>query len=101
LTTNELGCSCLKEIKISPKKSSPSRQRWWKYFSKHKEVEELPLLPVRTAEDKEADEERESNPESEKPFELTDIALRIPKGSFVAIVGRVGSGKVRMRDVQL
>ena len=30
----------------------------------------------------------------EKPFELTDLKLRIPKGSFVAIVGRVGCGKV-------
>ena len=32
--------------------------------------------------------------EKEKPFELKDIKLRIPKGTFVAIVGRVGSGKV-------
>ncbi len=61
-------------------------------------MDELPLLPVRTTEDK---EERESIQESEKPFELTDIALQVPKGSFVAIVGRVGSGKVRLRDVQL
>ncbi|KAI8970550.1 multidrug resistance-associated ABC transporter [Trametes punicea] len=29
----------------------------------------------------------------EKPFELKDVKLKIPKGSFVAIVGRVGSGK--------
>ena len=57
-------------------------------------MDELPLLPVRTAEDKEVDEETESNSESEKPFELTDITFRVPKGSFVAIVGRVGSGKV-------
>ena len=64
-------------------------------------MDELPLLPVRTDEDKEANEDRESNPESEAPFELTDIAFRVPKGSFVAVVGRVGSGKVRLRDVQL
>ena len=32
--------------------------------------------------------------EEGKPFELKDIKLKIPKGSFVAIVGRVGSGKV-------
>ncbi|KAJ7607370.1 multidrug resistance-associated ABC transporter [Roridomyces roridus] len=31
--------------------------------------------------------------EDEKPFELNDLKLRIPRGSFVAIVGRVGSGK--------
>jgi ATP-binding cassette, subfamily C (CFTR/MRP), member 1 len=30
----------------------------------------------------------------EKPFELKGLNLKIPKGSFVAIVGRVGSGKV-------
>lgn len=30
----------------------------------------------------------------EKPFELKNLRLKIPKGSFVAIVGRVGSGKV-------
>lgn len=29
----------------------------------------------------------------EKPFELPSLKLRIPKGAFVAIVGRVGSGK--------
>jgi ABC-type bacteriocin/lantibiotic exporter with double-glycine peptidase domain len=90
----------VKDPKASPEKSSPSRQRWWKYLPRRRAVEELPLLPVRTAEEKEA-EECESNPESEKPFELTDIALRIPKGSFVAIVGRVGSGKVCLRDVHL
>ena len=31
----------------------------------------------------------------EKPFELKDLKFRVPKGAFVAIVGRVGSGKVR------
>ncbi|KAI1798261.1 multidrug resistance-associated ABC transporter [Ganoderma leucocontextum] len=31
--------------------------------------------------------------EEGKPFELKGIKLKIPKGSFVAIVGRVGSGK--------
>ncbi|KAG6865425.1 hypothetical protein C0991_002663 [Blastosporella zonata] len=29
----------------------------------------------------------------EEPFELKDLKLTVPKGSFVAIVGRVGSGK--------
>lgn len=33
--------------------------------------------------------------EREKPFEMKDLKLSIPKGAFVAIVGRVGSGKVR------
>lgn len=29
-----------------------------------------------------------------QPFELKDLRLSIPRGAFVAIVGRVGSGKV-------
>jgi len=32
--------------------------------------------------------------DEEKPFGLKDLELEIAKGSFVAIVGRVGSGKV-------
>ncbi|KAI0777639.1 multidrug resistance-associated ABC transporter [Trametes elegans] len=32
-------------------------------------------------------------PPDEEPFKLKDVRLKIPKGSFVAIVGRVGSGK--------
>jgi len=40
------------------------------------------------------DEKTEAEEEPEPPFELRDLMLRVPKGSFVAIVGRVGSGKV-------
>ncbi|EIW55759.1 multidrug resistance-associated ABC transporter [Trametes versicolor FP-101664 SS1] len=48
-----------------------------------------PVLPmVANGKEKEQAEEKE-----EKPFELKDVKLKIPKGSFVAIVGRVGSGK--------
>jgi ATP-binding cassette subfamily C (CFTR/MRP) protein 1 len=41
------------------------------------------------------DEEEEETPDdgSPKPFVLRDVKLRVPKGKFVAIVGRVGSGK--------
>ena len=39
-------------------------------------------------------EENEKGEEEEKPFELRDLKFSVPKGSFVAIVGRVGSGKV-------
>lgn len=35
--------------------------------------------------------------EEEKPFELKNLKFSIPKGSFVGIVGRVGSGKVGLR----
>jgi ATP-binding cassette, subfamily C (CFTR/MRP), member 1 len=42
------------------------------------------------------DKDGEAKPE-DKPFELKNLQLNVPKGSFVAIVGRVGSGKVRLR----
>ncbi|KAF7373644.1 Oligomycin resistance ATP-dependent permease YOR1 [Mycena sanguinolenta] len=32
-------------------------------------------------------------PPEEKPFELTNLKFSVPKGAFVAIVGKVGSGK--------
>ncbi|KAI5122830.1 hypothetical protein M0805_003125 [Coniferiporia weirii] len=35
----------------------------------------------------------EAGKADEKPFALTGLELRVPKGAFVAIVGRVGSGK--------
>jgi len=49
-----------------------------------------PVLP--TVAPKE--EDKEKGEEEEKPFELRDLKFSVPKGSFVAIVGRVGSGKV-------
>lgn len=30
----------------------------------------------------------------DKPFDLMNVKFKVPRGSFVAIVGRVGSGKV-------
>ncbi|GJE92383.1 multidrug resistance-associated ABC transporter [Phanerochaete sordida] len=40
-----------------------------------------------------AEEGEKEVKKDEKPFELNDVKLKVPKGSFVAIVGRVGSGK--------
>lgn len=34
-----------------------------------------------------------TNMENEQPFKLSNLNLKIPRGSFVCIVGRVGSGK--------
>ena len=44
------------------------------------------------------EKEKEGKEAEGKPFELKDLNLKIPKGAFVAIVGRVGSGKVSTRD---
>lgn len=52
-----------------------------------------PVLPT-TAKSDDATEKEEENKADEKPFELKNLKLQVPKGAFVAIVGRVGSGKV-------
>lgn len=46
------------------------------------------VLPTSDKKDPEKDKVEE------KPFQLPGLKLQIPKGAFVAIVGRVGSGKV-------
>ena len=51
-------------------------------------------LPMSAAEGKFEGEDAVATDE-EKPFELNGIKLDVPTGSFVAIVGRVGCGKVR------
>lgn len=48
---------------------------------------ELPVVSPKEQPEKVATEE--------KPFGLENLHMEIQKGSFVAIVGRVGSGKVR------
>lgn len=51
------------------------------------------VLPV-TAETGTDEKDAKETAEAEKPFELKNLNLTIPRGSFTAIVGRVGSGKV-------
>ncbi|KIY65429.1 multidrug resistance-associated ABC transporter [Cylindrobasidium torrendii FP15055 ss-10] len=58
-----------------------------------------PILPTTSGDtDDTGNKEKDAASEhaaddDEKPFELQDLHLRIRKGAFVAIVGRVGSGK--------
>ncbi|KAG6916302.1 hypothetical protein DXG01_007459 [Tephrocybe rancida] len=56
-----------------------------------KEKKTDPVLP--TTVDSARASTAEGSKEDEKPFELKDLKFSVPKGSFVAIVGRVGSGK--------
>lgn len=51
-----------------------------------------PVLPV-TAPSAGTSTATENQSKDEKPFALENLSLRIPKGAFIAIVGRVGSGK--------
>ncbi|KAF8915697.1 multidrug resistance-associated ABC transporter [Mucidula mucida] len=59
---------------------------------KAKKDEVLPTT-IDTLTDSEGKLKGDETPVEEKPFELRDLHLAVPKGSFVAIVGRVGSGK--------
>ncbi|KAG5645383.1 hypothetical protein DXG03_006336 [Asterophora parasitica] len=55
----------------------------------HKKGSKGSVLPTRVDPDAVAKEEKGG----EKPFELRNLKFSVPKGAFVAIVGRVGSGK--------
>ena len=44
--------------------------------------------------------EREPEELEEPPYELKDLKFSVPKGAFVGIVGRIGSGKVRYSPPQ-
>ncbi|TFK36263.1 multidrug resistance-associated ABC transporter [Crucibulum laeve] len=59
-------------------------------WGRKKEADNKEVLPT-TSDGTEKVKEKEK--EDEKPFELNDLHLTIPKGAFVAIVGRVGCGK--------
>ena len=54
-------------------------------------------LPMTTA-DLEKDDLKDDvmKKDQETPFELKNLKLSVPKGAFVGIVGRVGSGKVSL-----
>lgn len=60
---------------------------------KHRKAakDEKSILPTKAAE---AEGSVESHEATEQPFVLENLSLEIDRGSFVAIVGRVGSGKV-------
>lgn len=90
------------------KGKSGKRQGWWKFRSK-KELTTSNVLPTSRKDEagSDSDDEKyvegkekesvEKEKEDEKPFELKSLRMVVPKGSFVGVVGRVGSGKVRFR----
>jgi ATP-binding cassette, subfamily C (CFTR/MRP), member 1 len=79
-----------KSNKDGKDKKDGKGRRW---FGRGKKAEEG--LPTTAKEGESGDEEKgkDGEKEDEKPFALEGLKLNIPKGSFVAIVGRVGSGK--------
>ena len=51
-------------------------------------------LPVTTADLEKENLKDDRKKDQETPFELKNLKMSVPKGAFVGIVGRVGSGKV-------
>ncbi|KAG6849131.1 hypothetical protein H0H93_011041, partial [Arthromyces matolae] len=80
LPTDDQSAKAAPEGKNKSKKDKSKKNK--------KDVETLP-----TVSDNLENEPGKKGPEDEKPFELKNLKLSVPKGSFVAIVGRVGSGK--------
>jgi ABC-type multidrug transport system fused ATPase/permease subunit len=62
----------------------------WKFWKAKQQAEAFPM----TKEIPGPIEDEAVGAVGEKPFGLKDLRLEIQKGAFVAIVGRVGSGKV-------
>lgn len=71
------------EANVSPKEAAA------KPGAKHN-VKQAAVLPTTATPLVDEDVQAEKD---EKPFELLGMKVKVPKGAFVAIVGRVGSGK--------
>jgi ATP-binding cassette, subfamily C (CFTR/MRP), member 1 len=81
-----------KEAKATSDKEGKKAKQKTKGKLSEKEGE---LLPT-TVQDSGASEEAKEETKEDPPFEVKGLRLSVPKGSFVGIVGRVGSGKVRL-----
>jgi len=81
-----------KEEERRRKKDSRMDGARWKFWKAKKGQEDS--LPVTIEGEGIHVEDRPSPAVEEKPFGLKDLRLEFRKGAFVAIVGRVGSGKV-------
>ena len=71
-------------------------KKWWKRAEKEKA--QGGILPASTTdlekEEAKIGEEKDKEDEKERPFELKNLNFVIPKGAFIGIIGKVGSGKV-------
>jgi len=89
---NELKLLMEEKKKGEEKRGKKDSSARWKFWNVEKGQEDS--LPV-TIEGEGIRVDDEPSPAvEEKPFDLKDLRLEFRKGAFVAIVGRVGSGKV-------
>ncbi|KAJ2926057.1 hypothetical protein H1R20_g11027, partial [Candolleomyces eurysporus] len=72
--------------------ASESKGKKGKPAKKSKKAADDATLPSNSNDVEEAKDEEPSEPE-EPPYELKELKLSVPKGAFVGIVGRIGSGK--------
>ncbi|RXW22412.1 hypothetical protein EST38_g3441 [Candolleomyces aberdarensis] len=72
--------------------ASESKGKKGKPAKKSKKGADDATLPSNSNDIKGAKEEEPSEPE-EPPYELKELKFSVPKGAFVGIVGRIGSGK--------
>lgn len=85
-----------KEKKKAEKAKSDRNSGWWKRQEKGGTQDEV--LPSTVSD---ATVQDPLVAEEEPPFSLKDLKLEVPRGAFVAIVGRVGSGKVGLSHSDL
>jgi ATP-binding cassette, subfamily C (CFTR/MRP), member 1 len=60
---------------------------------KSKKTKSQNVLPS-TIDESKITEKDENTEKEEPPFSFSDLRFEVPKGAFIAIVGRVGCGKV-------
>ena len=86
-----------KSDKKKPKDGEEVKSRWKKSKKKTTTTTTTSqnVLPS-TVDDSKITEKDDEIPEKEEepPFSFSDLRFEVPKGAFVAIVGRVGCGKV-------
>ena len=81
------------EVKSDKKKPNDKGQSRWK---KSKKTTNQNLLPSTIDDSKISGNDDSPKKEEEPPFSFKDLRFEVPKGAFVAIVGRVGCGKVSL-----
>lgn len=78
---------------LAKEKAAP-KGRARKSLGLFRKKEKGPILSLTTEDVPKEGSKGNEDQNEEPPFELTDLKLQIMKGSFVAIVGRIGTGKV-------